>query len=258
MALIILLRLIYGSPVLFRQKRVGRAGKLFTLFKFRTMQRDAESALTSNPELYREYVKNNYKLPLSEDVRVTRLGRFLRASSLDELPQLFNVLRGDMSLVGPRPVVPDEVEKFGAFAPLILSIRPGLTGLWQVSGRSLIGDYDDRVRLNAEYIRDGSIIRDFAIIAKTLRVIFRIKDAGWEREVPEAIEEISSGQALSINDGAAIGPQFDGKQSVADHHAGIYGLGPGYTSRPLWRGRAAVDFRSSYRPRNTRHTDSSG
>ncbi len=258
-ALMGLLRMINGSPVLFRQKRVGRAGKLFTLFKFRTMRCDAEAALTSNPELYREYIKNNYKLPLSEDVRIARLGRFLRASSLDELPQLFNVLRGEMSLVGPRPVVPNEVEKFGAFAPLILSVRPGLTGLWQVNGRSLIGDYEQRIRLNIEYIRDGSIIRDFAIIAKTLLVVLRIKHAGWERETPEAIvEEISSEQASSINDGVAIEPQADGKRSVADHHAGIYGLGLGYTNRPLWRGRAVVDARSSYRPRNTRHTDSSG
>lgn len=170
-----------GGPVLFRQERIGRGGRPFKLLKFRTMRRDAEALLMRDAALYERYVANNFKLPLNDDIRVTRLGRFLRASSLDELPQLLNVLKGDMSLVGPRPVVPAEVAKFGVFATLILSVRPGLTGLWQVKGRSLIGDYEERVRLNLEYLRDASLHRDFAIMARTVLVVLRLKDAGWQR-----------------------------------------------------------------------------
>jgi len=195
-----------GGPVLFRQERIGRSGRPFKLLKFRTMRRDAEALLRRDAALYERYVANNFKLPLNEDIRVTRLGRFLRASSLDELPQLLNVLKGDMSLVGPRPVVPAEVAKFGVFAPLILSVRPGLTGLWQVRGRSLIGEYEERVRLNLEYLRDASLWRDLAIMARTVLVVLRVKDAGWQR----------GGSRRTSAPGAAPSPAISRDEVVID------------------------------------------
>jgi exopolysaccharide production protein ExoY len=135
------------------------------------MHQKAEHILKSNPELYRSYVQNNYKLPKGGDPRVTSIGGFLRELSLDEIPQLFNVLKGEMSLVGPRPVVPAEIEKYGDYASLLLSVQPGITGQWQVSGRSEIADYARRVRIDMEYIRDQSIARDLQILFRTLPVV---------------------------------------------------------------------------------------
>ena len=116
MALIALMvKLSAPGPVLFRQERLGEGGRRFRIYKFRTMYRDAEKALRSDPALYRKYVENNYKLPKGEDPRITPLGDFLRSTSLDELPQLFNIIKGDMSLVGPRPIVPPEIDKYGEY-----------------------------------------------------------------------------------------------------------------------------------------------
>jgi lipopolysaccharide/colanic/teichoic acid biosynthesis glycosyltransferase len=163
-----------GGPALFCQRRVGRRGGLFGMYKLRSMAPCAEERLRANPELYERYVSNGFKLPADEDPRITRLGRFLRASSLDELPQLINVVRGDMSLVGPRPIVAPELVEYqtrGAEAAY-LSARPGLTGLWQVSGRSLVG-YDERVQMDAQYLREANLRTDLSILVRTVGAVIR-------------------------------------------------------------------------------------
>jgi exopolysaccharide production protein ExoY len=171
------IRLTSRGPVLFRQTRLGLNGKRFSLYKFRSMAANAEQVLADSPVLYALYLANNFKLPKNQDPRVTRIGYFLRATSLDELPQLLNVLKGDMSLVGPRPVVPTEVEKYGDAAALFLSAKPGMTGHWQVSGRSDLQAYAKRVELDLEYIRDQSLAKDFEILLRTVPAILRAKGA---------------------------------------------------------------------------------
>jgi lipopolysaccharide/colanic/teichoic acid biosynthesis glycosyltransferase len=163
-----------GGPVLFRQDRVGRGGRHFRINKFRTMVVDAEAWLQANPDLHARYVSNGFKLDLGDDARISRLGRFLRASSLDELPQLLNVLRGDMSLVGPRPIVQPELRQYterGAGAAYLNS-RPGLTGLWQVSGRNRLG-YDARVELDLVYVASSSLANDVKILLRTPIAVLR-------------------------------------------------------------------------------------
>jgi exopolysaccharide biosynthesis polyprenyl glycosylphosphotransferase len=167
----LIIKLSSPGPVFFRQERLGKDGKRIHIYKFRTMHRDAEHILKSNATLYREYVKNNFKLPKGGDPRITPVGRVLRELSFDEIPQLINVLKGDMSLVGPRPVVPAEIEKYDDYASLLLSVQPGLTGQWQVSGRSDIADYARRVKLDMEYIRDQSIGRDLRILMRTVPAV---------------------------------------------------------------------------------------
>jgi len=159
------------GPVFFCQERIGKGGRRIRIYKFRTMHRDAEQILKSDPELYAKYVESNYKLPKGKDPRITFIGHILRELSLDEIPQLINVLKGEMSLVGPRPVVPAEIDKYGDYASLLLSVQPGLTGQWQVSGRSDIADYARRVRLDMEYIRDQSVTRDLQILFRTVPVV---------------------------------------------------------------------------------------
>lgn len=159
------------GPVLFRQERLGKNGNTIYIYKFRTMREDAESILKADAQLYQKYVSNNYKLPKGRDPRITAVGRVLRQLSLDELPQLINVIKGEMSLVGPRPVVPEEIRQYGDCASMVLSVQPGLTGQWQVSGRSDIADYAQRVRLDMEYLRDQSIATDLRILAKTLPAV---------------------------------------------------------------------------------------
>jgi exopolysaccharide production protein ExoY len=121
--------------------------------------------------LHKRYVQNNYKLPKNDDFRITPIGGLLRTTSLDELPQLFNVLRGDMSLVGPRPIVPSELEKYGDCRGLFMSVKPGLTGNWQINGRSSIEDYSHRAALDLEYIRDQSLRNDVDILLKTIPAV---------------------------------------------------------------------------------------
>lgn len=171
LVLSLLVKMSSPGPVLFRQERLGKNGRRIYIYKFRTMHSDAESMLKANEYLYREYVKNNYKLPKGKDPRITPLGQVLRQTSLDELPQLINVLKGEMSLVGPRPVVPDEIEQYGDYASLLLSAQPGLTGQWQVSGRSDIADYAQRVQLDMEYLRDQSVATDLGILLRTLPAV---------------------------------------------------------------------------------------
>ena len=169
----------WTSPgsALFRQKRLGLNGEPFTLYKFRTMRADAEQVLKNSPALYEKYVQNNFKLPKGEDPRLTPLGRFLRVTSLDELPQLYNVLIGEMSLVGPRPIVPHEAEQYGDSGMLFMSAKPGMTGHWQVSGRSEIAEYRKRVELDLEYIRDQSLGKDIEILLRTVPAVLRRRGA---------------------------------------------------------------------------------
>ncbi len=170
--LALLVGLTSGWPVLYRARRLGKNGRHFKIIKFRTMCRNADSRLQellrSDPELEREW-RTNYKL--RHDPRITRIGNFLRRTSLDELPQLFNVLAGDMSLVGPRPIIDDEVPCFGRGYELRSKVRPGITGLWQVSGRSDI-DYEERVELDVAYIMNWSLWLDYLILLRTIRAVF--------------------------------------------------------------------------------------
>ena len=174
-ALLIVLAIMVDSPgpVVFVQRRVGRGGAEFSLIKFRTMRADADAvlddALARDPGLRAEWEQTR---KLRDDPRVTRVGRFLRRLSLDELPQLLNVLIGTMSLVGPRPVREDEVRIFGDRAASVLSVRPGLTGLWAVSGRSDIS-YEDRVALEHRYVEGWSMWLDLRILARTIPAVAR-------------------------------------------------------------------------------------
>ena len=156
-----------GFPVVFSQKRVGMGGKTFRIYKFRTMVKNAEEILRARPELMEEY-QRTYKI--TNDPRISRLGRFLRETTLDELPQLFNVLRGEMSLVGPRPIVEPELEKYGDCKHLYLAMKPGCAGLWQCSGRSETS-YEERVMLDEEYFRRSSLRYDVGILWKTFVAI---------------------------------------------------------------------------------------
>lgn len=166
----LLIKLDSPGPIIFGQTRLGANGRRFRCYKFRSMRVDAEAQLRADPELYRRYVANHYKLPDESDPRITRVGRWLRRTSLDELPQLFNVLRGDMSLVGPRPIVPSELQQYGEGAALFLSLRPGITGAWAVNGRSTVG-YPERTELELSYIRGWSVVRDLAILLRTLPAV---------------------------------------------------------------------------------------
>jgi lipopolysaccharide/colanic/teichoic acid biosynthesis glycosyltransferase len=168
----LLVRVTSPGPALFRQMRLGRGEGTFTMLKFRTMYVDCSD------ELHQEYVRNLLSGPptdgasdelykLADDPRVTRLGSFLRSTSLDELPQLINVLRGDMSIVGPRPVLPFEAEMFRGEQRRRFAVRPGLTGLWQVSGRSRIS-FLDQLAIDARYVRDQSFWLDVKILLLTV------------------------------------------------------------------------------------------
>jgi exopolysaccharide production protein ExoY len=167
--LIISIFYLFGDskgPIFFKQVRVGKNGKRFYIYKFRSMIVNAEEKLKADKELYEKYLRNNYKLEPHEDPRITKLGRFLRKTSLDEIPQLINVLKGEMSLVGPRPVVVEELREYGDRVGEFLSVKPGITGYWAVSGRSSI-DYPERVNLELFYIYNQSLMLDLKIILKT-------------------------------------------------------------------------------------------
>jgi lipopolysaccharide/colanic/teichoic acid biosynthesis glycosyltransferase len=158
-----------GSPF-FAHRRVGWRGRPFKCLKLRTMKTGAEELLRADPELYEEYRRNHFKLPEDCDPRTTRLGSLLRKTSLDELPQLWNVLRGEMSLVGPRPVVADELSMYEHSADLLLSVRPGLTGAWAVSGRHGVG-YPRRCEIELAYIRNWRLVEDLRILLRTASVV---------------------------------------------------------------------------------------
>jgi exopolysaccharide biosynthesis polyprenyl glycosylphosphotransferase len=162
-----LVKLDSPGPVLHRRRVLGVAGKPFDAFKFRTMVVNADFVLAHDAGL-RQMFEAGYKL--QSDPRVTRIGRFLRHASLDELPQLFNVLRGEMSLVGPRMIAPDEASRYGPWQFNLLTVKPGITGPWQVRGRNTI-PYDERVRLSMQYVRNYSIWLDLALLVRTIPVV---------------------------------------------------------------------------------------
>jgi lipopolysaccharide/colanic/teichoic acid biosynthesis glycosyltransferase len=160
-----------GQSPLFRHKRVGREGAIFDCLKFQTMIPNAEvvlaNILASNPGLRAEW-ESDHKL--KDDPRVTRFGRFLRSTSLDELPQLWNILKGEMSLVGPRPITREEILRYGRNAVIYMMVRPGLTGLWQVSGRNFV-EYRKRVAMDVCYVKNQSAVLDMWILLKTVVVV---------------------------------------------------------------------------------------
>lgn len=172
-----LVRRQMGASVIYAQQRVGRGGDLFWCYKFRTMVANGDpilkAHLAANPDARKEW---DERRKLKDDPRVTRLGHLLRKSSLDELPQLFNVLIGDMSCVGPRPVVAAEIQRYGVHRADYESVRPGLTGAWQVSGRSLLS-YDERVQLDADYVQHWSLRRDIVILLKTIPAVAKFEEA---------------------------------------------------------------------------------
>ena len=175
-ALALAIKLESPGPVLFGQRRVGAWGQPFRCLKFRTMRVDAERVLRNDPEMYAEYIKNNYKLPDGRDPRITRVGRMLRKTSLDELPQLWNVLRGDMSLIGPRPVVPDELNEYGGQRRVLLSVKPGMTGAWAIVGRSRVG-YPRRAAIEVGYVRRWKLGSDLSILWRTVPAVLTRRGA---------------------------------------------------------------------------------
>ncbi len=174
----ILVKLSSPGPVFYVQKRVGRNYTEFGCIKFRTMYKNADELLPNLLEKYplmRKEFEKDFKL--RHDPRITKLGRFLRRSSLDELPQFLNVLKGEMSVVGPRPIVNNEINKYSLFMEEVISVRPGLTGLWQVSGRNNLS-YKKRVQLDLIYARNRNLILDLEIILLTLGVLLFPMDRG--------------------------------------------------------------------------------
>ena len=163
----VLIRLTSRGPAVFAQKRAGIGGREFVMYKFRTMVEDAEAQKSALMELNEQ---DGPAFKLEHDPRMTRLGWFLRKSSIDELPQLWNVLVGEMSLVGPRPPIPAEVAQYDAWQRRRLSVRPGITCLWQVSGRNGIG-FEQWMRLDMQYIDQWSLRKDFALLGRTIPAV---------------------------------------------------------------------------------------
>ena len=164
-------KLTSRGPIFYGQQRIGRGRQMFSAWKFRTMHADAdqmlEARLAADPELRKEWARDH---KLRNDPRITAVGRVLRRASLDELPQLWNVIRGEMSLVGPRPIVLQEIPKYGEDFGLYLSVPPGLTGLWQVSGRNRT-TYEERVNFDSYYVQNWSVWLDIHILARTVRAV---------------------------------------------------------------------------------------
>jgi Undecaprenyl-phosphate galactose phosphotransferase WbaP len=178
LAIALLIVMTSQGPVFYVQERVGQGYRHFGCIKFRTMVNNAdqllEELLETSPQLQEEF-DNCFKL--RSDPRITWIGRFLRTTSLDEFPQFWNVLMGDMSVVGPRPLVPEEIHRYGEKMDQVLQIRPGITGLWQVSGRNDI-PYPQRVRMDAYYVKNRSFAMDLVVIARTIGVVLFTKDNG--------------------------------------------------------------------------------
>ncbi len=170
----IIIKLDSKGPVFFKHKRIGKNGKQIGVYKFRSMVINAEELIAKfTPEQKKEY-ETNFKL--DNDPRITRVGKFLRKSSLDELPQILNILLGNMSIVGPRPIVKKELEKYGKNKDKFLSMTPGLTGYWQASGRSDV-DYDERIKMELYYIDNCSLWLDFKIMLKTVVAVIKKEGA---------------------------------------------------------------------------------
>lgn len=171
--LALFIRLSDGGKALFVQQRIGRNGKEFRCYKFRSMVIDAQECLdrvlAANPDAREEWLATQ---KLTDDPRITKFGSFLRRSSLDELPQLINILRGEMSIVGPRPIIRAEIDKYGPYFGYYCHVRPGLTGLWQVSGRSETS-YEKRVALDVAYVTTWKYLGDFKIMLQTIPAVVR-------------------------------------------------------------------------------------
>lgn len=162
------------GPVFFKHARIGKNGKIIKLYKFRSMVINAEELIKSfTPEQMKEY-KENYKL--TNDPRITKIGKFLRKTSLDELPQLLNIIKGDLSIIGPRPVVTDELEKYGTNTEKFLSVTPGLTGYWAANGRSCT-TYEQRMQMELYYIDNLSLKMDVKVFFKTIEAVIKREGA---------------------------------------------------------------------------------
>ena len=172
-----ILWLFDGGPIFFGHDRIGKDGRRFKCLKFRTMVPDAEQRLQAvldhDDDLRQEW---EHTRKLSVDPRLSRFGAFMRKSSLDELPQLFNVMRGEMTLIGPRPVVAEELELYGRYAAHYKSVRPGITGLWQISGRSNLA-YRRRIAMDVLYVKNASLLTDLAILIKTPLIVLTTRGA---------------------------------------------------------------------------------
>lgn len=165
-----------SGPMFYRQVRIGKNGKKFKIIKIRSMVVNAEKRLYENKELYAKYVANSYKLEADEDPRITGVGAFLRKTSLDELPQFINVLVGDMSLIGPRPIIESELEEYGNDVDEFLSVIPGVFGYWQGMGRSNI-NYPRRAKIELYYVRNASILFDLKILVKNIINVIKSEGA---------------------------------------------------------------------------------
>lgn len=181
-------RLSSRGPLLFGHRRVGKNGRGFRCLKFRTMVVDAEEWLDRDPDLREKHRGNGYKLPRTQDPRVTSVGHFLRFTHIDELPQLINVLKGDMSLVGPRPLVEEELEWYGEEKERLLSIRPGVFGPWTGQGKGRVS-YPERVEVELGYVRDHSVMGDIGILLKNVPVVLT---GQVEEETGEVSREVRS------------------------------------------------------------------
>ena len=160
------------GPVFYKQKRIGKNHRPFYIYKYRSMIVGAEDRLEEDPKLHDLYVKNNYKLPPEMDPRITRFGKFLRKTSIEEIPQFFNILKGDMTLIGPRPVVEEELSEYGNRVDKFLSVTPGAMGYWQASGRSNVG-YPERCDLELYYVDHMSFWFDVTLVFKSISSIFK-------------------------------------------------------------------------------------
>lgn len=168
----IMIKLDSKGKVIYKHKRIGKNGKYIYLYKFRTMYTNSKEILEEllkNPEIKKEW-EENFKL--ENDPRITKVGKFLRRTSLDELPQLLNILTGDMSIVGPRPVVDGEISKYGIYKAKFLSVTPGLTGWWACNGRSCTS-YDERIKLELYYVEHRSIALDIKTLFKTVKAVVK-------------------------------------------------------------------------------------
>ncbi|MGO3469269.1 MAG: sugar transferase [Weissella hellenica] len=173
--LVISLFYLFGDnkgPIFYQQKRIGMGHQEFGIYKFRSMIVGAEEKLYANKDLYAKFIANGYKLPTEEDPRITKFGAFLRKTSIDELPQFINILNGEMSIVGPRPVVEKELVEYGDDVDKFLSVKPGAMGLWQASGRSEI-QYPERAELEIGYVDQADLWFDFKILFMTVIAVFK-------------------------------------------------------------------------------------
>lgn len=174
LVLAIIVKIDSPGPVFFAHKRLGHNGKLMKIYKFRTMVINAEELLNNlSPEQKEEFARN---FKLENDPRITKVGNFLRKSSLDELPQLLNILKGELSIVGPRPIVEKEIKNYGIYSEKLLTVKPGLTGNWQANGRSDT-TYEERVEMDMQYIDNRSIWLDIKIIFKTFSAVIKKQGA---------------------------------------------------------------------------------